>query len=82
MFLTVKVTVPCGTFVFESLNLNSDGEPAVTVTAVAFCLWSSLRLRAAPRRATTLSAVSARNPILNLVMRQNPQVELSLHVSK
>src|SRR4051794_20645531 len=35
LFVTLKVTAPAGTDDFDSLNLNSLGEPAVTVTVVA-----------------------------------------------
>src|SRR4051812_19094286 len=35
LFVTLKVTEPAGTDAFDSLNLNSLGEPAATVTVVA-----------------------------------------------
>jgi hypothetical protein len=35
LFVTLKVTAPLGTVFFESVNLNSDGFAAVTVTVLA-----------------------------------------------
>ena len=61
LFVTLNVTTPAGTDIFESVNFSSDGLPAVTVTVDAFGAASADAASVRPATAT---------PIVNL-MRVN-----------
>jgi hypothetical protein len=59
--------LPAGTVFFESVNLNSAGEPAVTLTVVAFVAAGWAEAGSAHRRA---AAKTARPRTPNFLVRR------------
>src|ERR1700734_2304073 len=70
LLVTLKVTEPVGTDVAESLNLNSDGEPAATVTVFAVAFAGCAIAGSAHASITTDTSANMRTR--SLVIRSDP----------
>ena len=66
LFVTLKVTTPFADDFFDSVNLSSDGLPAVTFTTVAF--EAPAATGSAIARATAMLARIAINPLLVMLL--------------
>jgi hypothetical protein len=69
LFVTLKVVMPFATVLFDSVNLNSVGLPAVTATVVASVELLPPKAETAATSATTAIRTTSADPFRNMLKK-------------